>query len=74
MAPLLTLVLIGWIVFVIAGAAIAQSKGRSIGLGLAIGFAAGLGGVLLGLFGLAIGVAGLLVFAIVPGAREPSRY
>ena len=74
MAPLLIIVLVGWVAFVVGGAAIAQAKGRGMGLGAAIGLGAGFAGLLLGVFGLAIGVAVLLVFAIVPGAQEPSRY
>lgn len=74
MAPLLFIVLVGWTVFAVAGAGIAQAKGRGIGLGVAIGLGAGLASVLLGVFGLVIGIAILLVFAIIPAAQEPSRY
>lgn len=74
MAPVLIIVLVGWIVFVAVGAAVAQAKGRTVTIGAAIGFGAGLCGLLLGVFGLAIGVAVLLVFAVAPGARQPSSY
>lgn len=69
MAPLLVFVLVGWVAFSVAGAVIAQAKQRPWALGVAIGFASGLLGLVLGVVGLAAGIGALLLFAVTPAGR-----